>query len=283
MPSYKRFAVVRIGQRGGEALEFTGQRITFDISKSNASTPNTGSISIFNLAAFSRDKIRTIGDAVDLEAGHEDDDYGGRLVISADVTDIVNEKSGNDIITTVKIGDGVEFLKSIKDAYSFKAGTSVKDIITKIAGSSGITLKSLESLIDANYPNGFSEMGPLREILDKLAGKLNATWSFQNNELQILPKLAHNGSTVFRIASDTGMIQSPERDVDTSQITPAPQSDGWKVSALMRPEIGPGDRVEIESSIVDVSGIYHVKEIRHVGDTFQGPWTSTLRVRESSN
>jgi hypothetical protein len=257
--------------------------VTFSITKSNEPTPNSGEINIYNLAEFSRNKIRNVGDAVELEAGYEQDEYAGRLVISADVIEALSTKIGNDIVTTVRLGDGVEYLKTIKGAYSFKEGISVKDIITKIATAEGITVKSLDAITDANYANGFAEMGPLGDILDKLVGKLGAVWSFQNNELQITPKLGHNGSPVFKLSKDTGMIGIPTRDLDTSTITPAPQSDGWKVTALLRPEIGPGDRVEIVSDVVDASGFYHVKEVKHMGDTHQGEFVSVLRVRESSN
>lgn len=283
MPNFDRFAIVRVGSRGAKAFEFANQRVVFNITKSDQPTPNSGTISIFNLAEFSRDKIRNIGDAVELEAGYRQDTVGGRLVISADVLDIVTEKAGSDLITTIRLGDGVEFLKSLKDAYSFKPGTSVKTILTKLAKDAGITLKSLSGVLDATYANGFSEMGPLGDILDKLVGKLGAQWSFQNNELQIAPKLGHNDSPVFKLSAKTGMIGIPTRDVDTSNVTPTPQSDGWKVVALLRPELGPGDRVEIESEVTDASGIYHIKEVTHSGDTHGADWTSTLRVRESSN
>ena len=283
MPSFDRFAKVTIGQRGEKGFLFEGFRVTFNITKSDQPTPNSGTVSIFNLAEFSRNKIRNIGDAIELEAGYRQDDYGGRLVITADVVDITTEQAGADIVTAVRLGDAVEFLKRIKDAYSFKEGASVKEIIAKIASGEGITLKSLDGVDDASYANGFSEMGPLGDILDKLVGKIGAQWSFQNNELQIAPKLGHNGSPVFRLSAATGMVGIPTRDIDTSTTTPAPQSDGWKVSALLRPELGPGDRVEIESDIADASGIYHIKEVTHSGDTHQGDFTSTLRVRESSN
>lgn len=282
MPNFDRFATVKIGSRGAKAFEFKDMRVVFSITKSNEATPNSGTVSIFNLAEFSRDKIRNIGDALELEAGYRQDEYKGRLVITADILDIVTEQAGPDIITVVRLGDGVEFLK-VKSAYSFKEGTSVKEIIAKIAADAGVTLKSLIEVDDANFANGFSEMGPLGDILDKLMGKINAQWSFQNNELQIAPKLGHNGSPVFKLSAKTGLIGIPTRDVDTSTITPAPQSSGWKVKALLRPELGPGDRVEIVSDIADASGIYHIKEVTHAGDTHQGDWSSTLRVRESSN
>ena len=283
MPSFDRFANVRIGQRGERGFLLDGFRVVFDITKSNESTPNSGTVSIYNLAESSRDKIRNIGDAIELEAGYRRDEYAGRLVVTADVLDIQTQQAGDDIISVVRFGDGVEFLKTIKGAYSFKEGISVKDIIEKITSAEGITLKSLDGVDDASYANGFSEMGPLGDILDKIVGKIGAQWSFQNNELQIAPKLGHNGSPVFRLSSKAGLVGIPTRDVDTSTLTPAPQSDGWKVVALLRPELGPGDRVEIESDIADASGIYHVKEVKHSGDTHQGDFTSTLRVRESSN
>lgn len=282
MPNFDRFAIVRIGSRGAKAFEFKGMRVVFDITKSNEPTPNAGTVAIYNLAEFSRDKIRNIGDAIELEAGYVQDEYGGRLVISADVLDIITEQAGNDLITVIRLGDGVEFLKTT-EVLSFKEGISVKAIISKLAELKDIVIKSLDGIDDASYANGFSEMGSVGDILDKLVGKANAAWSIQNNELQILPKLGSNDSPVFKLSAKTGMVGIPTRDVDTSKVTPAPQSDGWKVTALLRPEIGPGDRVEIVSDIADASGIYHVKEVTHSGDTYQGPWTSTLRVRESSN
>ena len=283
MPSFERFAKVRVGQRGEKGFLFEDFRIAFDMTKSEESTPNSGTVSIYNLAEFSRNKIRNIGDAIELEAGYVQDEYGDRLVITADVVDIRTDQAGRDIITVVQIGDGVEHLKNIKGAYSFKEGASVKDIIAKIAGAEGITLKSLDGVDDANYANGFSEMGPFGAILDKLVGKLGAKWSFQNDELQIIPKHGNNGSPIFRISAKTGMVGLPTRDVDTSNLTPSPQSSGWKVVTLLKPEIGPGDRVEIESAITDANGLYHVKEVKHSGDTHEGDFTSTLRLRESSD
>lgn len=283
MPNFDRFATVRIGQRGDKGFLIEDLRVVFDITKSGEAIPNAGTIGIYNLAKFSRDKIRNIGDSIELEAGHRQDEYGGRLVITADIVDIVTERAGPDLVTLVRLGDGVEFLKNIKRSYSFKEGASVKDIIAKITGGEGITLKSLEGVVDAAFANGFSEMGPLGEILDKVVGKLGATWSFQNNELQILPKLGSNDSPIFLLSAQTGMLGVPTRDVDTTNITPAPQSAGWKVTAQLRPELGPGDRVEVVSKVTEASGLYHIKEVKHSGDSYQGDWSSTLRLRESSN
>lgn len=283
MPNFDRFANVTIGKRGQPGIRFGGLRVVFTIAKTLESTPNTGQISIYNASASSRNQIRTIGDAVELEAGYLQDEYQGRLAITADIMDIVTEKQGPDFVTTVKLGDGVEFLKTIKDSYSFKEGTTVKSIIQSITGKEGITVKGLGSVVDKAFANGFSEMGPLGPMLDKLVGKLGAQWSFQNNELQIIPKLGSNDSPVFELSAKTGMIGTPTRDVETSTITPAPQSDGWIVRALLRPEIGPGDRIKVVSTIEEANGIFHVKEITHAGDTEAGEWSSTMRVRESVN
>ena len=284
MPNFERFAKVTIGKRGAKGLAFESpMRIAFNITKSNEPTPNAGTVAIWNLSPAGRNEIKTIGDALELEARYLQDTVGARLAITADVLDIVTEHEGRDIVTVVTLGDGVEYMKALKDAYAFAPGTSAKDIITKIAKQAGITLKSIVGIDDESYANGFSEMGPLSDILDKLVGKLGATWSFQNNELQITPTLGHNGSPVFNLSKSTGMIGSPTRDVDTSAATPAPQSDGWKVRALLRPELGPGDRVQIESDVVDVGGLYHIQEVTHAGDTRQGDFTSTLRVKEPSN
>ncbi len=283
MPNFGRIASVTIGSRGSKGFLFESpMRIAFKITKSNEPTPNSGTVSIWNLAEYTRNKIQNIGDAIELTAGYEKDDYGARLVISADVLSIATEKAGQDLVTVVHLGDGVEFLKA-KEALSFKPGTSAKAIIAKLAGLKNVVLKSLDGIDDASFANGFSEMGPIGDIFGKLVGKLGAQWSFQNNELQIIPKGGHNSSPVFRLATDTGMIGIPTRDIDTSVATTAPQSNGWKVAALLRPELGPGDQVELESDVADASGLYHVEEVTHSGDTHGADWTSTLRLKESSN
>ena len=149
MPNFERFAQVTIGSRGAKGFLFESPlRITFDVTKSNEPTPNSGTVTLFNLSASSRDQIRTIGDAIELNAGYLRDEYAGRLVVSADVLNIVTEKQGPDIITIVRLGDGAEYLKTLKGSYSFKEGASVKDIITKIASASGITLKSLDGVVE---------------------------------------------------------------------------------------------------------------------------------------
>ena len=50
----------------------------------------------------------------------------------------------------------------------------------------------------------------------------------------------------------------------------------WRVRSLLRPDLGPGLSVQIDS--LDLKGSFLIDSAHHVGDTFGNEWTTELEL-----
>jgi hypothetical protein len=195
-----------------------------------------------------------------------------------DIMDVQHAVAHPETITTLACGDGLNVQRNNKLSVSFKGGTSVKQIIGSVADQLGVALRSLGSVDDGTYANGFAEAGPPSDILDKLAGKIGAEWSFQNGELQLAPLDRPTNTAVVVLTPQTGLIGNPVKQQKAGQVIVPGLQVGWAVKSLLIPTIEPNDRVRVTTSEVDA--IFRVRKIRQVGDTRGDDWYSEMELRE---
>ncbi len=278
MPLFNRFATVAVGAPGAKGTLVSGLRVQFDIEKDARGAPNKGIIQIWNLSESTRNQIRSTKDVAILEAGYVDDEQRNRLTIQMDVIDVRAVIQKPDIVTALTCADGVNSLRTKKFSVSYDAGKTVKAIISDLASNAGLVLRDLASIEDAQYQQGFAQAGPLGDILDKLAGRVDANWSFQNGELQFAPKDAPATAYISVVNEKTGLVGSPTKRNKVGEINNPFQQNGWIFRTLLNPTIEPNGKVKLESE--EAEGTFRVLSVKHTGDTAEGDFYSTVEVEE---
>lgn len=278
MPLFDRFATVTVGEPGAQGVTISGLRVKFLVEKTNKGTPNKAVVQISNMKESTRNQIQATRDVMILEAGYRDDERKSRLSIQMDVVDVRTEIQKPDILTSITCADGINALKTKKLSVTFAGGTSVKAVLTKVANDAGVVLRDLASVGDAQYQQGFAGTGPIGNIIDQLAGRIDANWQFQNGELQLSPKDAPAGVFVSVINATTGLIGSPVKRNKAGDPSVPAQQNGWLFRSLLNPSIEPNGRVRLES--VQAKGEFRVITVKHNGDTRGQEFFTDVEVEE---
>lgn len=261
------------GFRG--SIEISGLRMAFSIRKTLANSTNTCQFRVYNLSADKRSELREFGDELRLYAGYVDNG-GDQLLFIGNVNDLRHDFAQPEIITNLGCGDGERALNNTLISTSFAPGVSVRTVIEYCAQRLGMEIIFFDQTANLTYANGFSENGYAKNILGMACTRLNLNWSVQNGKLLILRNNAATDKPESLINVNTGMIGVPQRFVDKKQylyrsISPnEPPKPGWKVKTLLRPDLLPGDKIRVQSAIVELNSTLVINEIQHVGDTY-GP------------
>lgn len=242
--------------------------ISFDISKSISSSANTANIELYNLTESHRNAMGKEFDEVTLEAGYYPPQGGNNvgIIFKGNIRDVAHKRSGENIVTTISCGDGDKALRKGVTNKSYPKGTPVKTVVEDIykglekEGISRGEWKFPDDM-EPNFKRPYAACGSCAREMNTLGRGKKFYWSIQNGAMEIIPGDGFVGMLAL-ISPKTGMI-------DTPTIT----DNGIKVSTLLNPEIRPGRRVKVESSIIDLNatdGIYRVSECTFRGDNRDG-------------
>ena len=278
MTLFNRIWSVTVGQPGETGVKIENLRTSFKVAKTNTGEPSQAEIQIYNAKPDTRNLLGTTGTVVRLEAGYAQQPDLDRLLCVMDVIDARTTQAETEFITTLTCKDGGNTLRSNKQSVSYSGGKSAKAILQDVVASAGLVLRDIGPIADDVFANGFSEAGPFADIMNKIAGKLNARWSIQNNEVQIQNLDEPAEFVVFNLSKDTGLIGTPERRNKVGTPESPSQKDGWQVQSLLLPPIEPGSRLQVESDAV--SGLFRVVKVMHVGDSDEQPWYTQCEVEE---
>ncbi len=255
------------------AVQRHEMRVAFSVSRSISGSPNTFSISVWNLNRNHRNGVGKEFDLVTLEAGYAPDasDDGAGIIARGRIRDVQHDRAGPDIITSVSCGDGDSAYRRAVISKTYPAGTHVKDVIEGIYGElkkQGIRRGEITLPEGAKtFARPYSMCGSCTRELDVLGRGGRFYWSFQNETLEIIPADGHlPGVTLIKASS--GMIGIPTFT-----------DNGIKVTALLNPSVRPNRLVAIESDIVELNsenGLYRVSQVDFNGDNTQGDFTMAI-------
>lgn len=270
--------------------------ISFDVSKSISSSANTASIDIYNLTESHRNAMGKEFDEVMLEAGYMPPaGFSGPgilnfsrgvngiysmstgqvstgssgnvgIIFKGNIRDVAHKRQGENIVTTISCGDGDKALRKGVTNKSYPKGTPVKTVVEDIykgLEKEGVTRGEWKfpDDMEPNFKRPYVACGSCAREMNTLGRGKQFYWSIQNGAMEIIPGDGFIGMVAL-ISPKTGMI-------DTPTIT----DNGIRVSTLLNPEIRPGRRVKVESSIIDLNatdGIYRVSECTFSGDNRDG-------------
>lgn len=268
-------------------LNIANLRISFSIQKNLAWSTNTAQVRIWNISADKRNILRDYGDLLTLYAGYQDGG-GEQILFVGDTVAVSHIFDLPEIISVFECGDGDKFANQKTVSLSFDKGATARSVIEEIARQMGISIVRFSNSDNLIYNEGFSFAGMGKDALAKACRYLSLEASIQNNNLQIIPLGGTIDQNPFIINADTGMIGIPQRytfkrsdlyrkraDVAHTQVG---YPTGWKVQTTLRPDIFPGAKVQIQSTHLDLKGLFRVETIRHEGDTFGPIWRSNLEV-----
>lgn len=247
-------------------------RITFNVEKGDAKTPNQAEVTILNLSDNSRSAIQEKGAACIIEAGYVNNTS---QIFAGDLQYASTKRSGPDWVTTFQTGDGSAKYRGARISESLPKGTQLTQAIEKAAGALGVGLgNAVEKIQEGNFRGGLQEFargvvlqGRASDELDKLLKTAGLQWSIQDGQLQLLRANETTDDQAVVISSGTGMIGSPEVG-EKGEVT---------VRTLLQGLIRPGGRVQLETE--ELNGLFKVGRVNHVGDTWGNDWYTELEAK----
>lgn len=243
-------------------------KVAFSVSRNISSTPNEGTITIYNLAQEHREAIGREFDTVTLEAGYENNTG---VIFMGQIRDlehqaresVQNTRSGLDILTQINVGDGDSALRRAVISKTFPAGSTVEEITEGIyteLEAQGLARGEWMLPEDVlKYKRPYSVWGTAFKELNLLGRSHRFYWSVQNGAVEIIP---HDGALPGTIYLDkyTGLIEAPT-------IT----DNGIKVRALLNPAARPNRTVTVQSTIINLTNsTYRISEVEFYGDNHKG-------------
>lgn len=270
----------------GEGLDLSNLRIKFSIKKSDAQTPNTAEITVYNLAEETAQRIRKEFSSINLQAGYESN-YG--IVFSGNIKQVrFGRESGTDTYMVIAAADGdAAYNGSVVNA-TLAAGSKQSDQINASAGAmagKGVQKGSIADTGSAKLPRGKVMYGMARDYLRQSAAASNTSWSIQDGKIQFVELTGVLPNQAVVLSSKTGLVGAPEQT-----------NDGIKARCLLNPMLKIGGKVQInekdinEAKLPDTSkdaqpnkpatirhdGFYRLLVVEHSGDTRGNDWYSDL-------
>lgn len=286
-----RLLVGKKGDTKNAILIEPPMRITFDVQKDVKSEPNENNIKIYNLSETTRKTIEQPNMRCVLYAGYAEENEPS-LLCSGDIAIAYSYQENGDIVTELFVLDGLIEIRDTAVSLGYSGGVSSQLILNDIAGKMGLKLIVGEELKERKWANGFSFYGAARTALNKIVAGTGLEWSIQNGELQVVNRDKVTRRQGVVLATDSGLIGSPERVREAARSkkvdekskqkqqvsTDKQATDGWNVRSLLLPQINPADKVKVES--LAVTGWFRAETVKHIGDSHSGDWQTELHLVE---
>lgn len=270
----------------GEGLDLSGLRIKFSIKKSDAQTPNTAEITVYNLAEDTAHRIRKEFSSISLQAGYESN-YG--VIFAGNIKQVrMGRENGTETYIVIAAADGDEAYNGAVVNTTLAAGAKQSDQINASAGAmagKGVQKGHIADTGSAKLPRGKVMYGMARDYLRQSAAASNTSWSIQDGKIQFVELTGVLPNQAVVLNSKTGLIGTPEQT-----------NDGIKARCLLNPMLKIGGKVLIdekdiaEAKLPDTKkdaqankpatiahdGLYRVLLVEYQGDTRGNDWYSDL-------
>lgn len=279
---------------GTQGLDLSQFRFTFRTTNSDAQTPNTLYVRVYNLSPQTVAKIGTEFGTVTLQAGYEDGNFG--IIFQGSIKQTATGRERNvDSYVDIWAADGDEWTNFSVISQSIVAGQTPQQVITTItsAASSNGT-PPIKFADDANgliagsaagtaqaLSRGKVLFGMSRDYARDWANKYGFRWSIQNGKFVLVPITGYRPGEAVVLSSTTGLIGVPEAT-----------QEGVRARALLNPLIRIGCLVQIAKSdinqittqqqglkyntavatVVTAAGFYRVMVAEFSGDTRGQDW-----------
>lgn len=267
----------------GTALEFYGGAetlaIKLKIEKSHGKHPNTGEVTIRNLARPTRDALDAKGarPKVLVEGGYID---GVSLLATGDARS-VDHVQGNDGTweTRIQFGDGERGFSWGRITASFAPNTTYGAVVEQLAAALGAepgNLRQHRAALDTfKLAAGWVAHGNAAAELETLLNGIGWEWSIQDGALQLDPPDPTRTKAIV-LSPASGLI------MPAPQLTKGAKNKGARLKGrcFMNGEIGVGSYLQLEDTAH--AGLYRAEKVTHAGDTHgsgAGSWVTEFEAR----
>jgi hypothetical protein len=260
---FGRQVVLQIGTLGAAGRSFRDLRVSFRVEQTKSSTPNKAQIDVYGLAPESVSLLQLRGAVVRLQAGYE----APRLIFTG--SPIKNgvrlEKLGPERVLHIEAtDDGGRAWQSSRVSLAFATQTSARQVFDAVALELGIARGPYLAVEDVQLPHGLAMSGPAREILDRVAASIGATWMITDGVLEVVPRGNDIGQPAVVLSAAGGNLVG----------SPVPKDDGLEVTSLLEPSLRPGRLFVLQSE--QFNGAYVARDVTFVGDTHGQAFYSTV-------
>jgi hypothetical protein len=283
---------------GTVGLNLSDFRFTFRTTNSDAQTPNTLYVRVYNLSPQTVAKIGTNVSTefgtITLQAGYENGNFG--IIFQGTIKQTATGRERNvDSYLDIYAADGDDFYNFSVISQSIVAGQKPDQVISAITGAassngtppikfatdtSGLIAGSAAGTANA-LSRGKVLFGMSRDYARDWADKYGFRWSIQNGEFVLVPIAGYRPGEAVVLSSTTGLIGVPEAT-----------DGGVRVRALLNPLIRIGCLVQIAKSdinqittqqqglkyapaiatVVTAAGTYRVMQAEFSGDSRGAEW-----------
>lgn len=256
------------------ALDNVALHISFSVEKSESETPNTGTVTLWNLNKAQIATLEQKDCEIELMAG-----YGSKMakIITGNVTYISTYSDGGDTATDIEFTENRVALRDTYISLSYSGRVSSKIILDSIANSIGVAIAVSKSASFPYVSNGFSFVGAAQTALNKICRICGLNWSIQNGVLQVFAYNEAISNKAYLMNKDTGLIDVPRKIAIAS--ADGSELHGWEISYLLNGAIGINDCVAVESEAL--SGVFRVMKVLFNGDNLSGDWLCTAQIVEA--
>ncbi len=285
---YRRKIQLIVANNAGNGLDLSHLRIVFDIKLSDAQTPNTARVRVYNLSQNTIAQIQKEFTYITLQAGY-DSNFG--TIFYGNIKQVIYGSENNvDTFIDISAGDGDDPYNYSVVNTTLAAGAKQKDIVDA----------SLLPMFDRGIERGFVDdtdskalprskvmYGMSRDYLRKSAVNTNTSWSVQAGKYQAVKQTSVLPNTAVVLNSKSGLIETPNQT-----------NDGIIAKCLLNPNIKVASAIQInqndimlqliddQTSTNDVEastpspiaadGFYRVLIAEHTGDTRGNDWYTNI-------
>ena len=204
------------GQSGFEIGEETDQgralHIKFDLEKTDVSSNNTGTISIWNLNDEHVSVLEQKDCMIALYAGYGDTKP---LIFSGNVTNPETAMESTDRKTDLDVVDGRVAIRDTYLSLSYVGETLLQTIYGDCINQMGITCIYSQGaavlLAATKLPLGYAFIGTAADCLTQLCNAYGLKWSIQNGVCQVLLAAEPISQQAYLLSEETGLIGVPKR------------------------------------------------------------------------
>lgn len=229
---------------GKLGIDLSDFHYRFDIQAMDTESPNNMALRVFNLSDKTIARIKGEFSTVTVTAGYK----GNTGVIFTGTIKQLRSGRESNISRYLDIfaADSDLELNYGIVRQTLAAGSKPQDAISAVSRAYGFTADPVQPAVNtegvnpASLSRGKVLWGLGRSVLRDAAKTLNASWSVQGRQIQVLPMQAYLPNEVVELTSQTGLIGVPE------------QTDaGISARCLLNPRIVVGGLVKINNAAIN--------------------------------
>lgn len=253
--------------------------IDFSFQKSEKKADNTGKVTVWNLSPEHLAVLNEQDCVLSLRAG-----YGSNLalIFAGVISQVKISLDEADFKTEIEVEDSLVEIRDTYVSLTYNGNVNWKKILDDTAGQLGVAVEYSYNAEFVDIPNGFSYVGPAKDVLTKGAACCNLDWSIQNGVLQMKKPGDVMSKSVYVLSPKTGLLGIPAKVTDEKSKggseTKRGKQRGWEVEYFLNGAINIDDYVKLESKYAE--GYFRVAEVEHAGDNVSGDWTSKAKLLE---